>query len=230
MAEDAASACSESPPSSLAPVDDDWRTVVPKDGDMEYVKALQLLGIHMASSVPLDLKTTAITALGGLAIRATEEDVTQLPQRWQSEDSETVMKNTVTKSLKDYMVKPASDPTPVGKGADLDAETDVMGSDEESDMSSDGIPDCFFGVVDEPQIESNDEDSDVNSDIWANDQQLAIVEDDESTGPVPDEPLVPVVSDAPGDAGEHDEECSENEGAKHVQTAMVLFQDEELGV
>ena len=57
------------------------------------------------------------------------------------------------------MVKPVSDPTPVGKGAEKDAETDVMGSDldAESDVSSDAIPDCFFGVVDEPQIESNEE-------------------------------------------------------------------------
>ena len=67
MAEDTASvasAASEEPPSSLSPVDGDWRSVVPGDGDMEYVQALQMLGIHMASSCPSDLKTAAITPLG----------------------------------------------------------------------------------------------------------------------------------------------------------------------
>ena len=64
MAEDTASVSSDAPPSSLSPVDGDWRRVVPRDGDMEYVQALQMLWIHMASSCPRDLKTAAITALG----------------------------------------------------------------------------------------------------------------------------------------------------------------------
>ena len=200
---------------------------------------------------------------------------------WQN--SPGASRSPYVQKLKDFMVKPVSDPSPVGKGADLDAETDVMDSelDADSDVSSDAIPDCFFGVIDEPQIESNEEvqasidlfrvifkveyrklvytvnkqiytyiyilyyrmwvlyrgiincdimlsdliwktikkalgntwvltvsfskpaqDSDIDSDIWAHDEML--VEDDESTGPVPvaDGQVVPVV-DSPGDAREH---------------------------
>jgi len=61
--------------------------------------------------------------------------------------------------IKDFMEKAQDDPTPVGKGAEPDAETEHMGSDQESSVSdtSDGIPDHFMGMVDEPVMASNDE-------------------------------------------------------------------------
>jgi hypothetical protein len=61
--------------------------------------------------------------------------------------------------IKDFMEKAHDDPTPVGKGAEPDAETEYMGSDQESAVSdtSDGIPDHFMGMVDEPVMASNDE-------------------------------------------------------------------------
>ena len=61
--------------------------------------------------------------------------------------------------LKDHMEKANDDSTPVGKGADPDAETECLGSDQESsvDNTSDEVPDHFMGVVDEPLITSGDE-------------------------------------------------------------------------
>ena len=47
----------------------------------------------------------------------------------------------------------------VSKDVDLDAETEKLGgsSSEDESGSSDGIPDHFFGVVDEPAIEDASE-------------------------------------------------------------------------
>eukprot|EP00435_Cladocopium_sp_Y103_P053466 s2077_g17.t1 len=62
--------------------------------------------------------------------------------------------------LKDGMEKASDEPTPMGKGSEPDAEIEDMGgSDQESsvDDTSDGIPDHFMGIVDEPQMASDDE-------------------------------------------------------------------------
>lgn len=58
--------------------------------------------------------------------------------------------------LKDKMKRatpvPTEDPD---KQVDLDAETEVLG-DQSDGESSDGIPDNFFGVIDEPLFDGSD--------------------------------------------------------------------------
>ena len=59
--------------------------------------------------------------------------------------------------LKNVMKKPVSDPP---KSVEMDAETEILGrvsSPESPSGSSCGIPDNFFGVVDEPELPSQDE-------------------------------------------------------------------------
>ena len=77
---------------------------------------------------------------------------------WQN--SPTASRSPWVQQLKDLMKKPASDTSEPGKGCDVDAETEELGGDE----SSDGIPDHFMGVIDEPELASADEEVRVKAD------------------------------------------------------------------
>lgn len=69
---------------------------------------------------------------------------------WQN--SPTASRSPWVQQLKDLMKKPESDTSEPGKGYDVGAETEELG-----DESSDGIPDHFMGVIDEPEFASDEE-------------------------------------------------------------------------
>lgn len=51
-------------PASAAADSSEWSSMTPANGTVQYVIALQKLGLHMASAVPQAIRDAAITALG----------------------------------------------------------------------------------------------------------------------------------------------------------------------
>ena len=58
------SVCGADSPASSQASEEDWRYARPEDGEVEYVQALQKVGLDMANRLPSSIKDHVVVPLG----------------------------------------------------------------------------------------------------------------------------------------------------------------------